>query len=70
MDAVADKMTEMQGYKLHVIETDKYKTNTFIWKMKAPLSQEDITKKGAASPCFTKQFGKISIYYGTSFIFR
>ncbi|MFD0825364.1 EF-P 5-aminopentanol modification-associated protein YfmF [Neobacillus sp. M.A.Huq-85] len=45
MDAVADKMTEMQGYKLHVIETDKYKTNTFIWKMKAPLSQEDITKR-------------------------
>lgn len=45
MDAAAEKMTEMQGYKLHVIETDKYKTNTFIWKMKAPLQQEDVTKR-------------------------
>ncbi|TDK64802.1 insulinase family protein [Bacillus salipaludis] len=45
MDAAAEKMTEMQGYKLHVIETDKYKTNTFIWKMKAPLSQENVTNR-------------------------
>ncbi|OIK11084.1 peptidase M16 [Bacillus sp. MUM 116] len=43
MEAAAEKMTEMSGLKLHVIETDKYKTNTFIWKMKAPLSKEDIT---------------------------
>ncbi|WP_066068728.1 EF-P 5-aminopentanol modification-associated protein YfmF [Neobacillus soli] len=45
MDDAAEKITEMQGYKLHVIETDKYKTNTFVWKMKAPLTKEDVTKR-------------------------
>lgn len=45
MDATAEKITNMQGYKLHVIETDKYKTNTFVWKMKAPLIKEDVTKR-------------------------
>ncbi|MDR6124151.1 putative Zn-dependent peptidase [Bacillus sp. SLBN-46] len=45
MDAIAEKITEMQGYKLHVIETDKYKTNTFVWKMKALLTKEDVTKR-------------------------
>ncbi|AZU61549.1 EF-P 5-aminopentanol modification-associated protein YfmF [Neobacillus mesonae] len=45
MDAAAEKITEMQGYKLHVIETDKYKTNTIVWRMKAPLTKEDVTKR-------------------------
>ena len=45
MDSTAEKITNMQGYKLHVIETDKYKTNTFVWKMKAPLTKEDVTKR-------------------------
>lgn len=45
MESTAEKITVMQGYKLHVIETDKYKTNTFVWKMKAPLSKEDVTKR-------------------------
>ena len=45
MDSTAEKITKMKGYKLHVIETDKYKTNTFVWKMKAPLTKEDVTKR-------------------------
>jgi predicted Zn-dependent peptidase len=45
MESTAEKIIAMQGYKLHVIETDKYKTNTFVWKMKAPLSKEDVTKR-------------------------
>ena len=45
MDATAEKVTEQQGYKLHVIETEKYKTNTFVWRMKAPLAKEDVTKR-------------------------
>lgn len=45
LDTTAEKITNMQGYKLHVIETDKYKTNTFVWKMKAPLTKEDVTKR-------------------------
>ncbi|MBY0144451.1 EF-P 5-aminopentanol modification-associated protein YfmF [Neobacillus niacini] len=45
MDSTTEKIIPMQGYKLHVIETDKYKTNTFVWKMKAPLTKEDVTKR-------------------------
>lgn len=45
MDVTSEKITEMQGYKLHVIETDKYKTNTIVWRMKAPLTKEDVTKR-------------------------
>lgn len=45
MDTTAEIISQMQGYKLHVIETDKYKTNTFVWKMKAPLSKETVTKR-------------------------
>lgn len=45
MDAVTEKITVMRGFKLHVIETDKYKTNTLVWRMKAPLTKEDVTKR-------------------------
>jgi predicted Zn-dependent peptidase len=45
MDALAEKVIEMQGYKLHVVQTDKYKTNTMVWKMKAPLTKENVTKR-------------------------
>jgi predicted Zn-dependent peptidase len=45
MVSTTEKIIPMQGYKLHVIETDKYKTNTFVWKMKAPLTKEDVTKR-------------------------
>jgi predicted Zn-dependent peptidase len=43
MDLLKEKITEMQGFKLHVIKTEKYKTNTFVWKMKAPLNKENVT---------------------------
>ncbi|QCJ42095.1 insulinase family protein [Bacillus sp. S3] len=45
MDANAEKISEMQGFNLHVIETEKYKTNTLVWRMKAPLTKEDVTKR-------------------------
>ncbi|WP_370876177.1 EF-P 5-aminopentanol modification-associated protein YfmF [Neobacillus ginsengisoli] len=45
VDSTAEKLTKMQGYSLHVVETSKYKTNTFVWKMKAPLTKEDVTKR-------------------------
>ncbi|WP_420490560.1 EF-P 5-aminopentanol modification-associated protein YfmF [Neobacillus drentensis] len=40
-----EKITNLNGFKLHVIPTEKYKTNTLIWKMKAPLTKEDVTKR-------------------------
>jgi predicted Zn-dependent peptidase len=43
MSVLTENVKEMQGYKLHLVKTEKYKTNTIIWKMKAPLSKEDVT---------------------------
>ncbi|WP_312473033.1 EF-P 5-aminopentanol modification-associated protein YfmF [Neobacillus sp.] len=45
MDAVTEKITDMNGFNLHVIETNKFKTNTIVWRMKAPLTKEDVTKR-------------------------
>lgn len=45
MDALTEKVSEMQGYKLHVVKTDKYKTNTIVWRMKTPLAKEELTKR-------------------------
>jgi predicted Zn-dependent peptidase len=45
MATATEKVIELKGYKLHVIPTEKYKTNTLIWKMKAPLTKEDVTKR-------------------------
>jgi predicted Zn-dependent peptidase len=45
MTALSESVKEMSGYKLHVVNTDKYKTNTLVWKMKAPLQAEDVTKR-------------------------
>lgn len=45
MDVISESVKSMSGYKLHIVKTDKYKTNTLVWKMKAPLSQETVTKR-------------------------
>ena len=37
MPVLTETVTEMKGYKLHLVKTEKYKTNTIVWKMKAPL---------------------------------
>ena len=43
MSIASDTITEKSGYKLHVVRTDKYKTNTLVLKMKAALTKEDVT---------------------------
>ncbi|MBS4189297.1 insulinase family protein [Bacillus sp. FJAT-49705] len=43
MDLLSESVKSMNGYKLHVVNTDKYKTNTLVWKMKAPLNKETVT---------------------------
>lgn len=43
MSIASDTITEKSGYKLHVVRTDKYKTNTLVLKMKAPLTKEHVT---------------------------
>lgn len=45
MEAISESIKQMKGYKLHIIKTDKYKTNTLVWKMKAPLDRKSVTKR-------------------------
>jgi predicted Zn-dependent peptidase len=40
---VNEKITTVQQMNVHTIPTDKYKTNTLVWKMKAPLAKETVT---------------------------
>ncbi len=43
MPLLHEETVKKQGYTLHLINTDKFKTNTIIWKMKAPLEKETVT---------------------------
>ncbi|MBS4199021.1 insulinase family protein [Bacillus sp. FJAT-49732] len=43
MELVKEYLVEKSGYTLHLIPTEKYKTNTIVWKMKAPLDKETAT---------------------------
>lgn len=43
MDVMSESVKTMNGYKLHIVKTEKYKTNTLVWKMKAPLNGESVT---------------------------
>ncbi|MBW8348934.1 insulinase family protein [Bacillus sp. IITD106] len=43
MELVKEHVVEKSGYTLHIIPTDKYKTNTIVWKMKAPLEKDTAT---------------------------
>ncbi|PDM40373.1 MULTISPECIES: pitrilysin family protein [unclassified Geobacillus] len=40
---INEKITTIQNMNVHTIPTDKYKTNTLVWKMKAPLTKETVT---------------------------
>lgn len=46
MTAIKEVVKKKQGYTLHIVQTDKYKTNSLILKMKAPLDQETVTLRG------------------------
>ena len=54
MGVFSEVVTELKGMKLHVIPTDKYKTNTIVFKMKAPLNKERCNKTSDTSSCITK----------------
>ncbi|WP_409305487.1 EF-P 5-aminopentanol modification-associated protein YfmF [Peribacillus sp. SCS-155] len=43
MAIASDIAHAKEGYRLHLVNTDKYKTNSLVFKMKAPLSQETVT---------------------------
>lgn len=45
MGVISESVKDMKGYKLHIVKTDKFKTNTIVWKMKAPLAKETVTHR-------------------------
>ncbi|WP_335872858.1 EF-P 5-aminopentanol modification-associated protein YfmF [Bacillus sp. 2205SS5-2] len=77
MSLVKESVFKQPGYNLHVVKTDKYKTNTLVWKMKAPLMREDVTVRGllpyilqsstANYPTTTKLRSYLDELYGASF---
>lgn len=77
MDVFSEDVISLQGMKLHVVPTKKYKTNTIIFKMKTPINKETVTKRALLPYVLqsnTKQFpttAKLRTYldelYGTLF---
>ncbi|MBT2681421.1 insulinase family protein [Bacillus sp. ISL-35] len=45
MAVISETIKNMKGYKLHIVKTAKFKTNTIVWKMKTPLTSENVTKR-------------------------
>ncbi len=43
MAVVTERILKQQGVTVHIVPTSKYKTNTLVWKMKAPLTEETVT---------------------------
>lgn len=43
MGVISEQVSHLKGLKLHIIPTEKFKTNTIVFKMKAPLRKEDVT---------------------------
>jgi predicted Zn-dependent peptidase len=46
MSKVNEMVKTKNGYSLHIVKTDKYKTNTLVWRMKTPLQAANITLRG------------------------
>ncbi|KIY20529.1 EF-P 5-aminopentanol modification-associated protein YfmF [Mesobacillus subterraneus] len=45
MAVILETIKNLKGYKLHIVKTAKFKTNTIVWKMKTPLTSENVTKR-------------------------
>lgn len=45
MTIASETVNKKNGYKLHTVCTTKYKTNTLVFKMKAPLTKETVTHR-------------------------
>jgi predicted Zn-dependent peptidase len=46
MSKVNEVVRTKNGYSLHIVQTDKYKTNTLVWRMKSPLNSDEVTLRG------------------------
>ena len=45
MELIKQERHELGGLRVHMIPTDKYKTNTFVLRLKAPLCEETVTER-------------------------
>ncbi|MGO4887718.1 EF-P 5-aminopentanol modification-associated protein YfmF [Anaerobacillus sp. MEB173] len=45
MNAVEEYLTTINGLSVHMIETEKYKTNTLVLQVKSPLRKETVTQR-------------------------
>ena len=43
MKLITEQIHSLAGLKLHIVPTDKFKTNTIVLKLKAPLDERDVT---------------------------
>ncbi len=43
MTIINEKSIKKDGYTLHIVKTDKFKTNMLVWKMRAPLTEDTVT---------------------------
>ena len=46
MTDINEIVKKKHGYTLHIVKTEKYKTNSLVLKMKAPFDQETVTLTG------------------------
>ncbi|MDJ1476457.1 pitrilysin family protein [Bacillus sp. LS15-K4] len=45
MKLMEQQLHELGGLRVHIIPTDKYKTNTFVFRLKASLNEETVTER-------------------------
>ncbi|MRC30191.1 insulinase family protein [Bacillus thuringiensis] len=45
MKLMEQQLHELGGLRVHIIPTDKYKTNTFVFRFKAPLNEDTVTER-------------------------
>ncbi|MDY8162504.1 EF-P 5-aminopentanol modification-associated protein YfmF [Bacillus thuringiensis] len=45
MKLMEQQLHELGGLRVHIIPTDKYKTNTCVFRFKAPLNEETVTER-------------------------
>ncbi|WP_096154580.1 MULTISPECIES: EF-P 5-aminopentanol modification-associated protein YfmF [Bacillus] len=43
MKLITEQIHSLSGLKLHIVQTNKFKTNTIVLKLKAPLDEDDVT---------------------------
>ncbi|PFK46155.1 peptidase M16 [Bacillus cereus] len=59
MKLMEQQMYELGGLRVHMIPTDKYKTNTFVFRFRAPLNEETVTERALLPYVLQSATGKL-----------